>query len=281
MQNVNFHIIFVPRKCILCERKLETLGVFGDFISINEYSPDFYVFDSDIISIERPFCFKECQIEMDQTSLYQVAQSLMSFQCLYGFFSVISGVGKLAKEVFNLMVKKRKEIAGLEPTVISKIDQLILVDRSIDLLTPMVYQVSYEGLLDEIYGINQTVIRLPPKKFISEEEMAGDSSRNLEPATEMKRFYLNSSEQLFAKLRDCHYLSVGPILRLSAQNLASQFDERKLAKTVREMRQFVDKMPYLQKLRNSQANHTSMAELIREFTDIEEFHEYLYVSATL
>ena len=111
--------------------------------------------------------------------------------------------------------------------------------------------------------------------------MAGDSSRNLEPATEMKRFYLNSSEQLFAKLRDCHYLSVGPILRLSAQNLASQFDERKLAKTVREMRQFVDKMPYLQKLRNSQANHTSMAELIREFTDIEEFHEYLYVSATL
>lgn len=273
----------MPRKCTLCERKLEVLGVYGDFVSIGEYNPDFFVFDSDLISLERPLAFRECQLETDFTALYQIARSLMTFQCLYGFFSSIAGIGPLSKSVHDIMMKLKQEISGIEPTVISQVDQLILIDRSIDLLTPMTFQVSYEAILDEIYGINQTVVRLPPEKFLANTEEAGTSSdgggaKSLEPATEMKRFYLNSAESLFTKLRDCHYLSVGPILRASAQNLASQFDERKFAKTVHEIRKFVDKIPQLQKLRNSQANHTSMAELIREFTDTEDFHEYLFVS---
>ena len=67
-------------------------------------------------------------------------------------------------------------------------------------------------------------------------------------------------------------------MRSSAKSIAAQYDERKSAKTVREIRLFVDKLPYLQKMRSSQANHTSMAELIREFTDTEKFYEMLYVS---
>ena len=46
-------------------------------------------------------------------------------------------------------------------------------------------------------------------------------------------------------------------------------------KTVREIRQFVDKLPALQNTRKSQSNHTSMAELIKEVTDREEFYEMI------
>src|SRR5699024_12246022 len=97
------------------------------------------------------------------------------------------------------------------------------------------------------------------------------------PPTEKKRFYLNSGEDLFKKLRDSYYLTLGPILNSSAKSLNAQFEERKFAKTPTEIRQFVNKIPLLQKLRTSQANHTSMIELIREVTDTEEFHEMLYV----
>ena len=79
-------------------------------------------------------------------------------------------------------------------------------------------------------------------------------------------------------MRDNHFFAAGQVLRESAKNLTVQFDERKFAKTVRELKLFVDKMPYLQKMRTAQANHTSMLELVRQYTDREEYHELLFVS---
>jgi hypothetical protein len=35
----------------------------------------------------------------------------------------------------------------------SDFDSMIIIDRSVDLLTPMCTQLTYEGLIDEIYGI--------------------------------------------------------------------------------------------------------------------------------
>ncbi|KAI2803156.1 Vacuolar protein sorting-associated protein 33A [Blomia tropicalis] len=280
LSNINLHIIFVPYKSVICERQLQFLGVFGDISSINEYSPDFYVFDSDVISIEWPLSYKECNLESDFSSLYQSARALMTLQCLYGIIPSITGIGFAARTVWNVMARMRREMQGIEPSIVPQFDHLILIDRSIDTLTPMVQQLNYEGLLDEIYGINQTVIELPPDKFVQNNQdditNAGTSVQNVEPPTEKKRFQLNSAEDLFKKLRDSNHLSVGPILHSSAKSLAAQFDERKFAKTVREIRQFVDKIPFLQKLRSSQANHTSMAELIREHTNTEEFQELLF-----
>lgn len=261
------------------------LGVFGDFVSINEYSPDFYVLDSDVISIEWPLCFREVNMESDYSSLYQCARSLMTLQCLFGIIPAISGIGRASKIVYNMIIKMRREISAIEPSMVSQIDHLLLVDRSIDLLSPLVYQHSYEGLLDEIFGIKQTVIELPSEKFthnnIDENTSAVSSPRTVEPSTEKKRFYLNSNEDLFKKLRDCNNSNLGPLLNASAKSLNAQFEERKTAKTVREIRQFVDKIPHLQKQRTSQANHTSMIELIREFTNTEEFSEMCFVSFLL
>lgn len=292
--NLLFHIIFVPRRCVLCERKLQELGVYGDF-QVHEFSPGFYAFDSDLISLEWPLAWVESKVEQDMSSLYHAAQCLMTVQCLYGVIPYVQGLGKAAKHVYDIMVRMRREIQGVEPNIMPQIDNLILVDRSIDLLSPMVMQLNYEGLLDEIYGIQSTVIKLPGEKFknnsATEEGSSSSSSQATTssqpagilppavPTVEMKRFHLNSGEELYRKLRDAHYLSIGPILKASAKSLADQFDERKLAKTVREIRQFVDKIPFLQKIRESQANQTSMIELIRAHTDREEFHEYLFVSS--
>ncbi|KAF7490062.1 Vacuolar protein sorting-associated protein 33A [Sarcoptes scabiei] len=276
--NFNFHLVFLPRKCILCEKKLESLGVFGDLISVNQFSPDFYVLDTDLISIEWPSSFREYRLESDYSSLYQLATSLLNLQCVFGIIPSVCGVGRFSKKLIEIFNKMRGEMSGIETQVISTIDQLIILDRSVDLLTPAVFQLTYEGLLDEIYGINQTVIKLPSAKFRTNSESSNNAKDGLsqfEASTELKRFHLNSNDELFKRIRDLFYLSIGPVLHQSAKSLAARFDERRTAKTVREIKQFVEKIPYLQKLRTLQSNHTSMAELIREFTDCEEFHEKL------
>ena len=37
-----------------------------------------------------------------------------------------------------------------------QIDALVLLDRAVDLLTPLSTQLTYEGLIDEIYGIKHS-----------------------------------------------------------------------------------------------------------------------------
>lgn len=38
----------------------------------------------------------------------------------------------------------------------SQIDRVLVIDRSIDLLTPLLTQLTYEGLIDEKYGIEHS-----------------------------------------------------------------------------------------------------------------------------
>ena len=45
-----------------------------------------------------------------------------------------------------------------EPQITPKIDNLILIDRTCDLITPMMTQLTYEGLIDEIFGIKYSKI---------------------------------------------------------------------------------------------------------------------------
>ena len=276
LSSKEFHIVFVPRRSIVCERKLQVLGVYGNF-SFDEYGVELFALDSDVLSMEWETSFAESHIDNDYTSLFHSAKAIMTLQTLYGIIPNVYGLGKSAKIVFDLMTKMRKELSTDEPQITPQIDQILLIDRSVDLLTPLMTQMTYEGLLDEIFGINHTTIKLPPEKFVQNNSKEGQSSEQVqvEPPTEPKQFHLNSSEELFVKLRDINFKAVGPTLRVSAKSLSQQFDERHNAKTVREIRQFVDKLPALQTARKSQSNHTSMAELIKDVTDKEEFYEVI------
>lgn len=47
----------------------------------------------------------------------------------------------------------RREMASEEPLIVPEIDRLILIDREADLVTPLCTQLTYEGLVDEVFAI--------------------------------------------------------------------------------------------------------------------------------
>ena len=51
----------------------------------------------------------------------------------------------------------------------SQIDAVVLLDRRVDLITPLVTPLTYEGLVDELFGINYTVTQLPADRFPEDE----------------------------------------------------------------------------------------------------------------
>ncbi|XP_042904838.1 vacuolar protein sorting-associated protein 33A [Parasteatoda tepidariorum] len=258
-----FHIFFVPRKSELCQEKLSERGVCANII---EYTAELFPVDSDVLSMEWETSFKECYIDNDMTSMYYVAKSLMTIQSIYGIIPNIYGKGKCAKHVFDLMTRMRRELSGNDPQITPQIDCLLLLDRSVDLVSVLATQLTYEGLLDENFGINNNTIELPPEKFCK----PGEGGLQEIP-TEPKRLLLNSGEELFAELRDKNFNAVGPTLSKKAKVLSAQFDERHGAKTIDAIKQFVDKLPHMQAAKKSLATHTSMAELIKEIIDSEMF----------
>lgn len=55
------------------------------------------------------------------------------------------------------MTRMRRELSGNDPQVTPQIDCLLLLDRAVDLVSALVTQLTYEGLLDEIFGIKNSM----------------------------------------------------------------------------------------------------------------------------
>ena len=55
-----------------------------------------------------------------------------------------------------MMMRKKREIADGERPVPPQIDTLLLIDRNVDLLTPLFTQLTYEGLIDEFFNIQNS-----------------------------------------------------------------------------------------------------------------------------
>jgi vacuolar protein sorting-associated protein 33A len=54
-----------------------------------------------------------------------------------------------------------------DPGTVSKIDRLILIDREVDMVTPMVTQITYEGLIDEVTGIKCGSVAWQPRGVLA------------------------------------------------------------------------------------------------------------------
>ncbi|XP_039288228.1 vacuolar protein sorting-associated protein 33A [Nilaparvata lugens] len=257
-----FFLYYLPRKSLLCEKRLKSRGVYGNF-TFEELPIDFFPFDNDLISMELESAFKEYHLENDTSCYYQAAQAIMTLQDLYGVIPRVSGKGDAAKLVYELMKKLSAEPQQPSPNTVSQIDHILLIDRAVDLLSPLATQLTYEGLIDEIFEINNTTVQLPADKFNSEDEpseiMAGK-----------KQVILNSAEELFAEIRNKNFNGVGPVLTRKAKTIASDFEDRH-KQGVQEMKQFVSRLPQLMAAKKSLAVHTAIAELIKEVTDSEKF----------
>ncbi|KAL7287732.1 hypothetical protein TKK_0018117 [Trichogramma kaykai] len=278
-QHKEFHIFFVPRKSLLCEKKLQNRGVFGNFTLIEEFSCDLFPFDSDLVSMELSDAYREFYLDNDPTCLYQVAQALNNMQELYGKFPKVTGRGPAVNKVWNLMQRFDRELDNKRKTNASMpvIEHLLLLDRSLDLLSPLVTQLTYEGLIDEIFGINNTTVKLPAEKFLNSDE----SPTVMSLEKKHQQIILNSGEELFSEIRDKNFNGVGPVLSKKAKTISSQFDERHGDKSVQEIKQFVARLPHMLATKQSLAKHTTIAEMIKEVTDSSNFLETLQIEQEL
>jgi hypothetical protein len=82
----------------------------------------------------------------------------MEIQRRHGLFPRIIGKGDRAKNLADQLIRMRAEedASDRSPfalTPSSTLGELIVIDREIDFVTPLMTQLTYEGLIDETIGI--------------------------------------------------------------------------------------------------------------------------------
>lgn len=267
-----FHLIFVPKKSLLCMERLKHKGVFGSVMVIDEFKCQLFPFESDLVSMEISEVFREYTIENDPTYLYQTAQVIIYLQKLYGTIPKVWGKGHAAKQVWDLVVRLQKERNNSEDMKNQQqscIDQIILIDRSVDLITPLATQLTYEGLIDEIFGLNNATANFPIGNFLSNEERSTESL-----SEDKKVIILDSADKLYADIRDKNFNAVGAYLSKQAKSIGAQLENTQ-EKSVQEMKLYVQRLPQLLGKKKQLATHTAIAECIKEVTDGYDFLDTL------
>ncbi len=291
---------------------------------------DVFPLETDVISLERPDAVREItDVEGTPSStITACARSIMKIQDVVGKIPRIQAYGPVGEEIvrklFDLTVDEYlvstsndddeyyndgDEPADVEPAGggTAAVSAMLILDRRVDNVTPMLTPLTYEGLLDDVVGIDcgfiscdVNVINPPEDDDIG----AGDDTSGGEKKKERKSkknkargsvgdddnilkedgdgsddvvaLGLNGSDRLYAEVRDQHVEKFGQFLQNQAKALAethANFTSQGRKKDLTEIHQFVKQIPIFTQNLRSLTNHIHLAELVKRTSEGTAFRE--------
>ncbi|KAJ4166790.1 Vacuolar protein-sorting-associated protein 33 [Fusarium oxysporum] len=283
----DFHIFWVPRRTLVSDKLLEEAGVLGD-VNIAELPLSFFPLEKDVLSLELDDSFRNLYLSKDVTPNFLMAKALMEIQRNHGLFPRVIGKGDNAKRVADLLSRMRQELlAGEDTSEANKIgltpsttnESVIIIDREVDFITPLLTQLTYEGLIDEVFEIhnNQTKVDTTVVGAPAQASAATSQSRK-------RTIQLDSSDKLYEQLRDANFAIVGSLLNKVArrlQKVQSDYESKHKTKTIAELKDFVSQLPGYQQEQQSARIHTGLAEEIIKHTRTDQFKGLLEVQQNL
>lgn len=229
-------------------------GAYGSLNPINAKSHiqdlniEWYPIDSDVISLENKDCLSEL-LNGNVSSLMDIARALTHLQQVFGRFPIIRSKGDFSCAIVDIMKRLMMEDSDLfdnsSKNDSKEISQCIIIDRTIDMITPCLTPRTYEGLLDNIFTIENSIIRV-------NKSLLGKSAQNKHTKSrgDQLTIVLNSSDLIFQQVRDTAFKYLGKLLSTMAEHIRLGYEARHEAKTSRELN------AYIKKFKNLHADHT-------------------------
>lgn len=291
----DFTVIWAPRRTLVSDMILEEHGVLGE-ANITELALNFVPLEPDVLSLELEVSFSDLSLRKDPTPTFASAKALMLLQKQHGLFTRILGKGDNAKQLADLLQRMRSEedvnatsdpnntyltSFGLTPS--SLVENLIIVDREVDFVTPLSTQLTYEGLIDENYGISNNQMEVESAVLGGAPAPQQQNGTNQTSTTATRRkVQLDSSDKLYPELRNANFATIGQTLNQTARRLQSdQANIKNTDQSVADLKTFVSKLPAHQAESASLKIHTSLAEEIMKITRGQTFHQMLEVQQNL
>jgi hypothetical protein len=275
--NRRYALYFVPRRTFICAQVLKEEGVFND-VQLGEFQVDMIPFEGDVMSMELHSGFRDCFLHNDTTSLFYVARALMKLQSLYGVIPHIKAKGNYAARVVDMILRMRKDqiaSSNQELTRKSDIDMCVIIDRQVDMVSPMVMPLTYEGLIDEIVGIENGLVYIEPG-------VLDDDTKSSTSKQSQSYLRLNNNSKLYAEARDLNISALGPLLQEKSREIRALYNARPDAgNSVQDLKAFVKQIPALKDAFANLTAHTHLAEKIFKVTNSRSFRQQWQVERVM
>ncbi|XP_052371873.1 vacuolar protein sorting-associated protein 33B isoform X2 [Oncorhynchus keta] len=258
-----YKIIFSPQKFYACENLLEEQGIFGD-VTTDEWSFYLLPLDDDIISLELPEFFRDYFLEGDQRWVRIAGSALHLLHSVYGPFSKVYGIGRCSKMAYESWREQVEE--GEQRARQAEIGNVFLIDRDVDLVTPLCSQVVYEGLVDDIFRIKCGCVEFCPDVTSSDKSI---------------KVMLNSQDKVFNEIRNEHFSQVFGFLSQKARNLQTAYDKRS-GMDIKQMKTFVsEELKGLKQEHRLLSLHIGASESMMKKKTKQDFQELLKTEHSL
>jgi vacuolar protein sorting-associated protein 33A len=306
-------IVYIPQIPLMVQKILSNVGLIGPNnhnststhpVTIHSLSLDLFPVEPDVLSMEFPDTFRELHVEgTPSTMITYIARSLLKLQDIVGTIPRVQSYGvaseQIVRKMFDITVDEycAQPSSSSTTTSSSSADELhfpsetvvamILFDRKIDLVTPLVTPLTYEGLLDDVVGIENGFINVnvdivnPPEVGIEEHKQNASVT---EERPKMVTLAMNESDTMFSEIRDQHVEQFGTYLQQQAKSMQATQNDFKATgkqKELSELHQFVKQLPHMKQKFQFLATHIHLAELIKYTSEQAVFRERWQMERTI
>ena len=187
--------------------------------------------------------------------LHTCATSLVRLQACFGTIRTVRAKGECSQLVARLMAQMRRALddaddgcssgAQVEPLI----SELLMIDRNIDLVSPLVTELTYEGLIHSVFGIQNGYVDLDAE-LLAHSNKDGAPAAAASPSAAPRRLKreLNNNDPLYASIRNLNFGELGPLLNRLARGVHEGYEQRHQAQTVSQIREFMKRLSRLQQV---------------------------------
>ena len=228
MKTIDINIIFIPEettKIIEYMIEMNHLNAFGIF----NFSIDIMPIDYDLFSLDNDESFREIYIDKNNSSIEKLADIMLKFEVAFGKVKHKYIKGNNAKLFCDLLLNKEEE-HNIKST--DEIFGMIVFDRSVDFITPFISNLTFEGLVDEYFGINKGYIKVKRKSFKAN---FSNEDKKIRPEADMSYPLISDMNKFYCNLRCFHYLTVTKYLMSISEHIKYLRDNKNNLKSTSEL----------------------------------------------
>ncbi|KAJ6218765.1 hypothetical protein RDWZM_004577 [Blomia tropicalis] len=231
--------------------------IYGDYLAINSHT----------FSINVKCCYQNIN-HWNPSSFVRLSNGLISLllslnRCpliRYQANSILTE--RLAEDIRRTIAKESSLFDHLQKSLMEPQPILLILDRKMDPITPLLNQWTYQAMLHELLSINNNRISLTNVPGISKE---------------LREIVLARDDEFYLQNR---YLNYGEIC-CNIKSLMDEFQQKsqsqKKIETIADMKQFIETYPNFKKMSGTVTKHVT---LIDEISRLVNAHNLLEVSET-
>ena len=217
--------------------------------------------DYDLLSLEDHDAFHNIYVEERYDCLSSLKRVIMKYETVFGKIKYKYSKGPLAQKLNEILFNEKKSFDNN-----NELETLacFIFDRSVDMVTPLCYNFTYEALLDEYFDINFNLIKVSPKvleKDLKQDKIKIDLSRN---------------DKFYSMIKDFNFTKIRNFLpnRLKEHTFILE-EGKKKTDDMRKIQENLIKVKQVQEERGSLANHINLADYISKKQRLPIYKFYL------